>query len=285
MTHPRADGATADGDRTWDALLSAPELAAVTSAGFDPLGSVWGVTVNSIGNSGLWGCPGAWPGPSAAGYPKTSSWTPSYARLMQELYAARKQALRRAVEQCRALGGDGIVGVSLEVGEPPPGGVSYTVRGTAVRARSRIRPHQPFTSHLGGQDFARLIHSGWVPTGLAFGIAVHGRHDDWRTTRRTRWTAPNGEVEGYTLLVSRARQEARTRLARDAAASGGEGVVVDRIDLTVDEGECVGLFGNGYAHDFSVEAAFVGTAVARFGRSVRPAGSAPLTFMRLDREH
>ncbi|WP_242553756.1 heavy metal-binding domain-containing protein, partial [Streptomyces beijiangensis] len=121
------------------------------------------------------------------------------------MYAARRLALTRAVAECRALGGDGIVGVKLRIGEFPAGGLEFTALGTAVRAHSRIRPRQPFTSHLSGQDFAKLIHAGWVPTGLAFGIAVASRHDDWRTSRRITWTAGNQEVDGYTQLISLVR--------------------------------------------------------------------------------
>ncbi|WP_331737901.1 heavy metal-binding domain-containing protein [Streptomyces sp. NBC_01276] len=283
MTHPHDDGPAQTGASTWNSFLSAPELAAVTSAGFDPLGHVLGTTVFAIGYTGAWGCPGAWPAPSADGHPKPSRWASTYEPLAKALYTARKRALIRAVDECRALGGDGIVGVSLDFDHMQFGDLECTVRGTAVRARSRIRPRLPFTSHLGGQDFARLIHSGWVPTGLAFGLAVYARHDDWRTTRRTRWTAPNEEVDGYTLLVNRARHEARTRLARDAAAAGGEGVVVGRTELTLGKDECASTYG--YAHDLSAQAAFVGTAIARFGRSAQPAGPGPLTFMRLEREY
>ncbi|MFI5763977.1 hypothetical protein ACIA8F_23935 [Streptomyces sp. NPDC051563] len=47
------------------------------------------------------------------------------------------------------------------------------------------------------------------------------------------------------------------------------------------ESECPSF---GYARDFSAEAVFVGTSIARFGRSGRPAGPRPLTIMRLERE-
>ncbi|WP_158710121.1 heavy metal-binding domain-containing protein [Streptomyces katrae] len=113
-------------------------------------------------------------------------------QLVRTMYAARRLALARAVAEGRALGGDGIVGVELRVGDFPAGGLEFTALGTAVRARSRIRPRLPFTSHLSGQDFAKLIHARWVPTGLAFGICLETRHDDWRTSRLTPWTAGNG---------------------------------------------------------------------------------------------
>ncbi|MDF9814242.1 heavy metal-binding domain-containing protein [Streptomyces sp. SPB162] len=197
------------------------------------------------------------------------------------MYAARRLALARAVAECRALGGDGIVGVTLRVGGFPAGGLEFTALGTAVRARSRIRPRQPFTSHLKGQDFAKLVHAGWVPTGLAFGISIASRHDDWRTSRRVRWTAGNQEVDGYTRLINHVRHDARTQLAREAVVHGGDGVVVDDMELRVWDSECV-TYGN--TQDHVAEAVLVGTSIARFGRAKRPAVPKPLTIMRLDRE-
>lgn len=184
--------------------------------------------------------------------------------------------------ECRALGGDGVVGVKLRVDEFTLHTVEFTALGTAVRARSRVRPREPFTSHVGGQDFARLVRSGWIPTSLVFGIALETRHDDWRTSGRTRWTAGNQEIDGYTQLVGHVRRKAHEHLADGAARHGADGVVVDDIALRMRENECPS-FGN--ERDLVAEAALVGTAVARFGRSERPAEHRPLTIMRLEREH
>ncbi|WP_395298129.1 heavy metal-binding domain-containing protein [Kitasatospora hibisci] len=211
-----------------------------------------------------------------------SRWESSYSLLVKTLYAARTLALARAVSGCRALGGDGIVGVELRVGEFPAGGMEFTACGTAVRACSRTRPRRPFTSHLGGRDFAKLVRTGWVPTGLAFGIAVETRHDDWRSPGRIRWTAADQKVDGYAQLINHARRNARNRSALDAAKRGGDGVVLDDAELTVSEGECTAF---GSSRDLIAEAVFVGTSIPRFGRAGRPAGPGPLTIMRLEREH
>lgn len=272
-TQPRPPG------DTWNSSLGPGEFTAVESAGFEPVGQVLGTAVHSIGYSGVWGCPGAWS--DEAGAP-SSPWASSFAPLVRTLYAARGLALSRAVAECTALAGDGIVGVRLTVAAFPAGGVEFTVRGTAVRARSRIRPRRPFTSHLSGQDFAKLIHTGWVPAGLAFGIALATRHDDWRTARRITWTAGNQEVDGYTRLIGHVRQEARDQLALDAAKQGGDGVVVDTMELDVRERDCTTY---GDTRDLDAEAVFVGTSVVRFDRSRRPTGPRPLTIMRLEREH
>ncbi|WP_405487543.1 heavy metal-binding domain-containing protein [Streptomyces sp. NBC_00096] len=271
---PRAGG-------TWDSALSSGEFAAIRSVGFDPVGQVLGTAVFGVGFSGLWGCPGAWTVTDGVKTP-SSAWTSSFSQLVGNLYAARRLALARAVDECRALGGDGIVGVELRVSEFTAETLEFTALGTAVRARSRVRPHRPFTSHVSGQDFAKLVNEGWVPTGLVLGIALETRHDDFRTSRRTRWTAGNMEVDGYTQLISHARRQARDQLALDAAKHGGDGVVVDEVELTLRENECPNF---GYAHDLVAEAVCTGTSITRFSRSGRPAGPGPLTIMRLEREH
>ncbi|MFG2987324.1 heavy metal-binding domain-containing protein [Streptomyces sp. NPDC048258] len=287
MTHRRdagSPGGAAGG--TWDSALPAGEFAAVKGVGFEPVGQVLGTAVFNIGYEGLWGCPGAWTVTDGVKKPSPPMGS-SFAPMVGTLYAARRLALARAVAECRALGGDGIVGVDLRVDRFTSHTVEFTVLGTAVRARSRIRPRAPFTSHLRGQDFAKLLNAGWVPTGLAFGIAMETRHDDWSTLQSS-WTAGNQEVEGYTQLISRARQGARKQLAIDVAKHGADGVVVDEVELTVHGRECPGVGGIGggaYARDCIAEAVFVGTSIARFGRSRRPAGPEPLTIMRLEREH
>lgn len=268
------------GGGAWGSVLSTAEFAAVEGAGFDPVGQVLGTAVYTIGYNGNW-CPGAGAGTVSATDAPSSRWARAapFASFVQAMYAARRAALGRAVSECRAHGGDGIVGVRLGIGSFPSGGVEFTALGTAVRARSRTRPAQPFTSHLGGQDFARLVHAGWMPTGLAFGISVATRHDDWRTRRQAGRWAGNQEIDGYTELVGRARRDARAQLAANAAPNGGDGVVVDEMHLSASEREC----GRGTV-DHVVEAVFAGTSVVRYTRPGRRTGPRPLTIMRLERE-
>ncbi|MGW2269757.1 heavy metal-binding domain-containing protein [Streptomyces yangpuensis] len=278
-----AGRATPRPTRTWNSGLSGGEFAAIGGVGFEPVGQVLGTAVYTIGYTGVWGCPGNWSVTDDNKAVPSSRWASSLSQLVRTMYAARRSALARAVAECGALGGDGIVGVELHVGDFPAGGLEFTVRGTAVRARSRIRPRAPFTSHLGGQDFAALIGSGWVPVGLALGIAFAIRHDDWRTSLRIPLTVRNQEVDGYTQLLTRVRREARRQLAVDTAQHGADGVVVDDVELRVGESECPSY---GSTRDVTAEAVFVGTSIARFGRSGRPAGAGPpLTVMRLEREH
>ena len=118
------------------------------------------------------------------------------------MYDARRTAIGRMTAECAALGGHGIVGVSLSFGSFPLGGLEFRAIGTAVRGIGAPAPPHPFSSDLSGQDFAKLIHAGWVPVGLALGISIGARHDDWRTRGSTFWGAGNTEVGGYTELVN-----------------------------------------------------------------------------------
>jgi hypothetical protein len=107
------------------------------------------------------------------------------------------------------LGGHGVVGVRLSQGALPTvlGGLEITVIGTAVRAPGAASaPPPPFTCTLSGQDFAKLITTGWVPVGIAQGISIGARHDDWTTARQARWTIGNVEVTGWTDLVGQCRR-------------------------------------------------------------------------------
>lgn len=269
------------GSSTWGSALSTQEFNAIKGVGFDPVGQVLGTAVFQIGYQGGYGCSGAWSGylgQNMSTDVSSRAWAP-FGALVQTMYNARQTALGRAVAECQALGGDGIVGASLKVQRFIAGGMEFTALGTAVRARGNVRPRQPFTSHVTGQEFAKLIHAGYVPTGLALGISIASRHDDWRTQASlSRW-AGNQEVPGYTQLINNARHDARNQLMKDARKHGGDGVVVDEIELRIGERECPTYQGG---RDHIAEAFLLGTSFARFEHSRREPAPKALSIMRLD---
>jgi uncharacterized protein YbjQ (UPF0145 family) len=279
----RADpaGLRAEGLRdgqAWGSLLSARDFAAISGVGFDPVGYVFGTAVVHLGYAPRGGqCSG-----STSYTPRTdlaSAMSGPFNALLRKATGVRRLALRRAVQQCEALGGDGIVGVTLSIKPFPAGGTEFTLQGTAVRARTVTRPATPFTSHVSAQEFARLLRAGWVPTAIVFGIALGARHDDIRTWRQARRSAGNLEVRNYTHLVNDTRRDARNQLAQAVAAQGGDGVVVTEMTLHISERECPTNEGN---HDHVAEATILGTAVASFGRPPAGEGRAPLTIMHLN---
>ena len=269
---------------TWGSALSTEEFAAIRSAGFEPAGQVLGAAVFNIGYTGGYGCSGVWSGGfmgAAAARTEVSSgggWG-SFRPLAQAMYAARRTAIGRMTEECAALGGHGIVGVSLTIGSFPAGGMEFRAIGTAVRGQGAPAPPRPFSSDLSGQDFAKLIMAGWVPAGLALGISIGSRHDDWVTRQASYWGAGNQEVPGYTELVNAVRHDARVQLQADVARIGGTGVVIATNTLRMSERECPAME-NG--RDHIAEATIIGTAIARFSRSQPAAQPGSLAILSLD---
>jgi uncharacterized protein YbjQ (UPF0145 family) len=279
---PRDRMVPIQGSGTWGSTLSTDEFAAICGVGFEPVGQVFGACVYNIGYVGASGCAGGGSssdsGPAGALTRVSGQGGFGVRPMVQALYEARHTAIGRMTAQCAALGGHGIVGVSLTVGEFPFGGLEFQAIGTAVRGAGAPAPSRPFSSDLSGQDFAKLIHAGWVPVGLALGISIGARHDDGQTSITTARGAPNAEVDGYTELVNMARHDARVELAADVARMGAEGVVVSAIDLRVHDRECSSHV---YARDHLAEVTILGTAIARFNSgTVVPAGS--LAILSLD---
>jgi uncharacterized protein YbjQ (UPF0145 family) len=181
-------------------------------------------------------------------------------------------------QECRELGGHGVVGVDLTIGAFPAGGLEFKAIGTAIRAPAAAPLPRPFTSALSGQGFAKLILAGWVPAGLVLGISIGSRHDDWMTVTQTRWGSGNSEVHGYTDLVNQTRHDARGQLEKDVGRHGAAGVVIQEMTMRVRERECPMQEGR---RDHIVEATIIGTSIAKFAQRDRPPAP-PLAIMSLD---
>jgi uncharacterized protein YbjQ (UPF0145 family) len=252
--------------RSWSFSGPVGEFAAASIARFDPVGQVLGTTVLYLG--------------SLTGGPCFT--TSLYNDLLERISAARRVALERAVAECQALGGDGIIGVRMSSTKFLSDTMEYTVEGTAVRARSHTRPGTPFTTHVSGQDLAKLLRADWMPVALVFGIALASRHFDdsmFRQTRRGLGAAGNREVAGYTQLINDARHDARTALEAAVQDRGGQGAVVQDMTLHYTERECP-LFDQHADH--LAEATILGSAIVPLEQSAPAAQRAPLAILRLD---
>ncbi|MGD3110900.1 heavy metal-binding domain-containing protein [Streptomyces sp. YGL11-2] len=205
--------------------------------------------------------------------------------LVDVLMAARHAALARMTAQCTALGGDGVVAADLTMAPFPsaPHCFEFQVVGTALRAQGEVRPRRPFTTHLNGQGFAKLIAAGWVPVELLVGLAIGTRHDDWSTRRQNWFGAGNQEVEGWSELVAVTRHDARQRIGEQAWHTGADGVVLGENRLRVWREACVRARrrnSDSDQTDHVAEATVVGSAVAAF--KVRQQPPRTLTVMPLD---
>ena len=271
---------------TWDSALTTDEFAATRSVGFEPVGQVFGAAVYSAGSASGSSCPGT--GASSGGATPTRAaicvsgqgGLGSFGPLVQAMNQARHTAIDRMTTECAALGGHGVVGVRLSRGSFVLAGLEFSAIGTAVRAAGATHgPRVPFTCDLSGQDFAKLIMTGWVPAGLVLGISIGLRHDDRRTIRQTRWRSGNAEVAGWTELVSQSRRDARGQLETDVRQLGAEGVVIATMQLRVGERDCPVQVGR---RDHIAEATLIGTAIARFAPAGQPGVGPALAFMSLD---
>jgi uncharacterized protein YbjQ (UPF0145 family) len=176
----------------------------------------------------------------------------------QVLNAARRKAMRAMELECRALGGDGIIAVNVEIG-PFKGEQrtrAFQVRGTAVRARGTVRSPEPFSSHLDAQEFVTLIDAGWVPVRLLVAASMRWIND----RRKVRSFAPNQEMKQWTTAFDVARTLAVSNARHEAAMVGADGVVMSEMAMQI----------YGVGHERYIEARFIGTAIAEFGSSSRP---------------
>jgi len=118
-----------------------------------------------------------------------------------------------------------------------------------------------------------------VPAGLALGISIGVRHDDWATRQASRWGSGNQEVPGYTELINEVRHDARVQLQRDVARIGGTGVVIATNHLRVSERECPSME---HARDHLAEVTVIGTAIVPFTRSQPASQPGSLAILSLD---
>ena len=271
---------------TWGSALTTDEFAAIRSAGFEPVGQVLGAAVYGAGSASGSSCPGTRGSPGDGVPARLATQVSgrggpgSFGPLVQAMYQARDTAIARMTAECAALGGHGVVGVGLSRGSFPLGGLEFTFIGTAIRAPGAAHgPPVPFTSDLSGQDFAKLIMTGWVPAGLVLGISIGSRHDDRTTARQARWGSGNAEVAGWTELVGQSRHDARDQLDSEVRRLGGEGVVIAAMQMRVRQRDCPVQVGR---RDHIVEATLIGTAIARFSRTGGHHVGPALAVMSLD---
>jgi uncharacterized protein YbjQ (UPF0145 family) len=244
--------------------------------GFSPVGQVFGAAVYAAGSASASTCPGALAS-AGTGIPVAGD-PDGFAPLVEAMYQARRTALDRMTAECAALGGHGVVGVRLSSGTYSFGELEIMAIGTAVRGAGAGGLPVPFTSAVSGQGFARLIKAGWVPAGLALGLAIGARHDDLAISRQARPWSGNAEISGWTELVNQTRQDARRHLDRDVRRLGAEGVVTADMRMGVRVRDCPAAVGR---HDHVVEVTLLGTAIVGFAAAGHRRAAPALAIMPL----
>jgi uncharacterized protein YbjQ (UPF0145 family) len=220
--HPRADAAlhclaTGGGERhqgrRFSSDLSVDEAVLLKEIGYEPLGLVVGSGVYHIGY-------------------QVQSWgsNQEMAGLTEVMYAARTDAVRRMERHAHSIGGQGVVGMKLDVrlDRGRENLAEFVAIGTAV-ANPTVRSTRLWLSDLSGQDLYLLIRAGYEPVGLAFGACVyHIAHQGLST-----WlgqATQNVELGNYTSALYEARELAMTRMQDETRGTGAQGIVAMRIE-------------------------------------------------------
>jgi uncharacterized protein YbjQ (UPF0145 family) len=242
-------------------LLPVAGAVGIESVGLRPVGEVMGCIVQYVGWVGGYSY-GNYGGGYGGGGPLMSS-TVSFQPYVDALYHGYNTALGRMLTEARAMGADGVVGIRLTQSRLGENNQEFVALGTAVRANSKRRPKSLFTTPLPGQDVAKLMHAGWVPSRIAIGVAVESRYLDWQSASQLSVMAGNTEVNAYTLLITSVRSHARERLAAYARKGNADGAIISDMSLRSWHQEA------NNTRLLCAESTVFGTAIARFhtGRS------------------
>ncbi|MDH2445207.1 heavy metal-binding domain-containing protein [Amnibacterium sp. CER49] len=251
-------------------LLSAPAAAALRSAGLAPVGEVFGCLVMQLGWASS---PCGWwqPGWSAATWsPDSPVWTTGSRRggyaafepYVQAFEHAWHGALARLLAEAAALGAEGVVGIRIGRTRLDGQAWEFSALGTGVRrvdpTPERAAPESVWHTDLSAEDCAAALRSGLLPRGLALGLSIATKHEDYRLRQQRSVLQGNTEVDGLSELVAAAREDARRQLERRAAALAPKGgtLVVSGMSLGEFETAC------GQEVDLHAESIVVGTVLA-----------------------
>jgi uncharacterized protein YbjQ (UPF0145 family) len=221
MPHPRADAALAclagtGGDRhegrTFSSDLSVDEAVLLKEIGYEPCGLVVGSAVYHIGL-------------------QYYNWNDNQelGELTRAMYQARQEAVSAMERHAQQVGGEGVVGLRLDVRVHGSHGLAeFVAMGTAV-VHPQQRTGGVWVSDLSGQDLYLLIRAGYVPVGLAYGACVyHVAHQ-----ALGQWMGQQGqnvELTNYTSALYEARELAMTRMQDEARRQRAQGIVAMRIE-------------------------------------------------------
>ncbi len=162
---------------------------------------------------------------SSSGQPVTDlgwTWEKMVAQHRERRIA--NEAVDHLVQEAKAVGAHGIVGIQLALNGMGTDGLGrsvyeLSVTGTAVRATGLAPVTRLFTTHLSATDVAKVIAHGYAPVSFHIGIAVVCAQLGATSRRRLR-SMNNGEVEQFSEVTEKSLQLARRDLERTSFSAG-----------------------------------------------------------------
>jgi uncharacterized protein YbjQ (UPF0145 family) len=197
---------------TFTTSADGQELYCQLDANFRPIKFVFGNVAYSIGIGGslLGGLKGLQRGE-----------VPQYSQVFNE---TRHHALERITAEARTAGANAVLGIRTSI-VPFKGMQEMVMIGTASYHPS-LPPQsvqQPITSDLTNQELWNLVQMGYMPIQLVLGVSVYSLGLVGGITSSFKRLV-RGEINELTTLIYEARENAISKITRDAVACGADDV-------------------------------------------------------------
>lgn len=201
---------------------------------------------------------------------------------------ARAQAVYRMKKEAELYGADGIIGVRLKAGNVDYNTdmVEFTAIGTAVKVTgwdAEDLKDGPFASELNGQEFWQLVHAGYRPVNIVFGICCYYINTDVSTRKLVNRGLfnfpPNQEIYQYTRGFYDARERAMNGLQQDIEQFGADGCVGMSVESELDDIEYE--ISDVNYRDLLITFTAIGSSIKRMKKPLKPIERKPLTVLNL----
>ncbi len=256
--------------RLFSTDMTASEHILIEECGIRPLGQVMGSSFVRIGR-----------------YKRRNLITGEITMISDAYRLAREQALARIKQEANLYGADGIVSVRLKAKKASyfSNTIEFTAIGTAVKVigwEPQDMEGGPFTSELSAQEFWQLIHAGYRPVSLVFGISAYyvcSSADTNYLTQRGWANTQNTEIPDWSQGIYAARDCAVSWLQQDIEKDNADGCIgmtvecePERIEFEVRDRECA---------DLLVIFTAIGSSIKKMKRAHKKIERKPLTVLNL----
>ncbi len=262
----------ASGARLFSTDMTVKEHLLIEECGIKPLGQVMGTCFYRIG---MWNN-------------TLNRYTGEVRAIAEAHRTARAQAIYRMKKEAELYGADGIVSVRIKSSKADYNSdmVEFTAIGTAVKVdgwEPEDLEHGPFTSELNGQEFWQLIHAGYRPVNVVFGICCYYVNSDTTTrslTLNRGWfSSGNQEIHQWTRGFYDARERAIQGLQDDIAQFKADGCVGMNVDCDIEEKEYE--VGKTRYLDLLITITAIGSSIKKMKRPHKVIERKPLTVLNL----